>query len=262
VCDRAFRAAEKIHDALVDHIATAPNTLFKIPAELIEPTINETDLRTPTDDDKKAVLDAGVGSNLLTRDEGNVQVNLAGVSNAPVVNGYKFNTAGAAVNITLKPEQIAANQTAAKLLYEVKLDNKQLEAFGRDLNMIKSNLAFIMSVDGKTVKLVGRDSDALISFADALEKGIATLTLTSDGAIVALDYILVDGPGVSGVYNNRIVVCDGVTNGTLNGSIWLATPTTIIDWEKCKDESGCDTGFAYAAMGLLAILMYIRKRSK
>ena len=35
VADRAFRAAIKIHDALVAHMAAAPNTLFAIPADLI-----------------------------------------------------------------------------------------------------------------------------------------------------------------------------------------------------------------------------------
>ena len=261
VADRAFRAAEKIHDSLVAHIATAPNTLFAIPAELIEPTINETALRTPTDDDKKAVEGAmGIGHSLLTRDDGNVQVNSVSAGDAPDVDGYMFNQPGNAVNIALKPEQAAAKQTAAKMLYEVKLDDSE------SLDNLKKNLAFVMSVGGETLKLVGPDSDALLSFSDALAIGIAALTLTSDGVIVALEYILVDGPGNSGIYNNRLVVCDGVPDDALNGSIWIGLAASS-DPDKDNDNdngsSGCDAaGFVYAAAGLFAILMYIRKRSK
>ena len=41
--DKAINAAEKIHDALVAHIAANPNTLFVIPAELVEPDDDKED---------------------------------------------------------------------------------------------------------------------------------------------------------------------------------------------------------------------------
>jgi hypothetical protein len=256
VSDRTFRAAAKIHDALVAHIAAAPNTLFKIPADLLEPTINETALRTPTDEDKKAADGAqgSSGHSLLTRDDGNIQVNPVSASDAPKIDGYNFNNPGAAVSITLKPEQITAKQNSAKLLYEAKIT-----ADSGKLDKLKSNLAFVMSVGGKTLKLVGPDSGALISFPDALSKGIATLTLTSDGAIVTLEYILTDASGNPGIHNNKLVVCDGDANGALNGSIWVATSKSIFD---SGEENGCDAGFGFAALGLLGILLFVRKRSK
>jgi dipeptidase len=259
VADRAFRAAMKIHGALVEHIAAAPNTLFKIPEELLEPTVNDTDLRTPTDEDKKAV-DKAMGSShaLLTRDEGNVKVQSASASSAPSVAGYDFNLPGAKVEITLKPEQVAANQNAAKMLYEVEITGDAYNVFGGNVEKLKKNLALVMSVDGKALKLVGPDG-ALISFADALEKGIATLTLTSNGAIVTLEYILVDGTGFTGLYYDRLVVCDGDEDGVLNGSIWIATPTSI---SGPVTGGGCDFGAGYVALGLFGILMFVRKRSK
>jgi hypothetical protein len=262
VSDRAFRAAEKIHDALVAHMASAPNTLFKIPAELLEPTANETALRTPNADDKKAV-DTATGSahTLLTRDDGNVKVNTINASAAPDMDGYDFDLPGAYVEITLKPEQVAANQTAAKLLYEVKIDNSLLDAYGGNLEKIKKNLAFAMTVGGKNVLVVGPEN-ALISFPDALAKGIATMTMTTDGIIVTLEYILVDGLGNSGVHNNRLVVCDGDPDGVLKGSIWFATHIPEKDPGKKGSGGGCDAGIAYAAMGIFAVLMFIKKRSK
>jgi len=269
VADRAFRTAIRIHDALVAHIAAAPNTLFAIPAELLEPTINETALINPTDEDKKAVAEVlGGGYSLLTRDDGNIQVNPVLASNAPHFDGYKYNLPGAEVNITLKPEQIVAKQMAAKLLYEVTLGNDLVEQYGGHLDKLKNNIAFSMTLGGRPLMLVGPDSDALISFSEALAKGIATLTLTSDGAIVSLEYILVDESGNSGFYNDRLVVFDGNANAILRGSIWLATPTTIPshkddDKDDCKDKDhGCDAGLGYAALGLFGILMFVRKRIK
>jgi hypothetical protein len=105
VSDRMWRAAKKIQDALIAHIATAPNTLFKIPAELLEPTVNDSDLLTPNDADKKAVQDA-FGGLLLTRDDGNVNVTSVGAGAAPNVSGYKFDLPGAEADIALKPEQV------------------------------------------------------------------------------------------------------------------------------------------------------------
>jgi len=257
VSDRAFRAAIKIHDALVAHMAAAPNTLFAIPEELLEPTINETALRTPTDEDKKAVEGArGTGNSLLTRDDGNVQVTAVGAGAAPFVDGYDFNMPGAAVNIALKPEQVAAKQIAAKMLYEVKLDNAQINAFG-GLDSLKKNLAFVMDINGKALKIVGPDTNVLTSFTNALSNGIATLTLTSDGAIVTVEYILVDGPGNSGVYNNALVVSDGVADDALVSSIWLAVPGIAPD-----DTGGCDSGIGFAVVGLFAMLMFEMKKKK
>ena len=257
VADKAFRAAEKIHDALVAHMAAAPNTLFVIPAELLEPTINDSDLVTPTDDDKKAVNDArGSGHSLLTRDDGNVDVNPVGAGAAPFVDGYEFNLTGASVNIALKPEQVAANQTAAKMLYEVKLTNAQISEFG-GLDSLKENLAFVMNIDGKALKIVGPDTNVLTSFPNALANGFATLTLTSDGAIVTIEYILVDGPGNSGVYNNRLVISDGVADGALVSSIWLANPGI----DPTKGGGGCDAGIGVAMIGIFAILMFEMKKN-
>jgi hypothetical protein len=252
VCDRAFRVAEKIHDALVAHIAAAPNTLFKIPAELLEPTVNDTVLRIPTDEDKKAIGEY----NLLTRDDGNIQVSPVSANDAPAINGYKFNLPGKTVDIALKPEQVAANQKAAKLLYEVEFDNAFVKAYG-GLDFLKKNLTFVMSVDGKGLKLVGPEG-ALISFPDALSKGIATLTMTSDGVIVGIEYILVDGAGKSGIFNNKMIVFDEVADGVLKDSIWAATPTSKLP----VDESGCNSGLGFAALGLFTILTLVRKRSK
>ncbi|MDR0489705.1 MAG: hypothetical protein LBH28_00465, partial [Oscillospiraceae bacterium] len=232
-------------------MAAAPYTLFKIPAELLEPTINDTDLRTPTDEDKKAV-DEALGSNghsLLTRDDGNVDVSSVKAGDAPKIDGYRYHNEGSAVTITLKPEQIAAKQTSAKLLYEANITNEHL----------KNHLAFVMSVNGKNIKLVGQESEAFISFQGALDKGIATYAPTTDGAIVTLEYILVDGEGKSGIYNGRLVVCDGKANGVLEGSIWLATYRPIIE---LIDDVGCDAGFGFAALALLGVLLFARKRSK
>ncbi|MCL2165134.1 MAG: C69 family dipeptidase [Oscillospiraceae bacterium] len=259
VADRAFRAAEKIHDALVAHMAAAPNTLFVIPAELLEPAINDSALITPTDEDKKAVDDArGAGNNLLTRDDGNVQVTAVGANAAPSVDGYIFNMPGASINIALKPEQVAAKQIAAKMLYEVKLDNAQINAFG-NLDSLKKNLAFVMDINGKALKIVGPDTNVLTSFTNALANGIATLTLTSDGAIVTVEYILVDGPGNSGVYNNALVVSDGVADGALVSSIWLAVPG--IDTIP-PGEGGCDSGIGFAVVGLFAMLIFEMRKKK
>jgi hypothetical protein len=259
VSDRAFRTAIKIHDALVAHITAAPNTPFVIPAELIEPIINDSDLRTPTDEDKKAVEAArGSGYSLLTRDDGNVKVNTVSASSAPYVDGYEFNLPGAAVNIALKPEQVAANQKAAKMLYEVKLTNAQIDEFG-GLDGLKKNLAFVMSIDGKALKIVGPDTNVLTSFPNALANDIATFTLTSDGAIVTIEYILVDGPGNSGVYNNRLVISDGVANGVLESSIWLALPE--IDPGK-TGSGGCDAGIGIAVLALFAMIMFEMKKRK
>ncbi|MCL2165135.1 MAG: C69 family dipeptidase [Oscillospiraceae bacterium] len=256
VSDRAFRAAEKIHDALVAHMAAAPNTLFQIPAELLEPAINDSAFITPTDEDKKAVEGArGAGNSLLTRDDGNVQVTAVGAGAAPSVDGYNFNMPGASINIALKPEQVAAKQTAAKMLYEVKLDNAQINAFG-NLDSLKKNLAFVMDINGKALKIVGPDTNVLTSFTNALANGIATLTLTSDGAIVTVEYILVDGPGNSGVYNNVLVVSDGTADDALVSSIWLAVPDITPD-----DTGGCDAGIGFAVVGLFAMLMFeLRKK--
>jgi hypothetical protein len=261
VADRAFRAAEKIHDALVLHMAAAPNTPFKIPAELLEPTINETALRIPTDGDSKALAEAKPGHSLLTRDEGNIKINSVSASDAPNVDGYKFNLPGASVNITLKQEQTLAKQEAAKLLYEVELDNELIKAYG-GLEKLKKNLAFVMSINGKALKVVGPDTDVLTSFQNALDKGIATLTLTSTGAIVGLEYILADEVGVAGVYNDRLVVFDGNIDGVIKGSIWLATPDIVSFKDKIKEETGCDAGFGFAALGFFAILAFVIKRSK
>ena len=259
VSDRALRAAMKIHDALVAHMAAAPNTLFVIPAELIEPTINDSALRTPTDEDKKAVEGArGAGNSLLTHDDGNVQVTAVGAGAAPFVDGYNFNMPGAAVNVALKPEQVAAKQTAAKMLYEVKLDNAQINAFG-NLDSLKKNLAFVMDINGKALKIVGPDTNVLTSFTNALANGIATLTLTSDGAIVTIEYILVDGPGNSGVYNNRLVISDGDANGILSGLIWVAATTTT----PSGPSDGCALGFGWwSAFAIAALYLGLGKRRR
>ena len=257
VSDRAFRAAMKIHDALEAHIAAAPNTLFAIPAELLEPTINNSAFITPTDEDKKAVDGArGAGISLLTRDDGNVQVTAVGAGAAPSVDGYDFNMPGAAINVALKPEQVVAKQTAAKMLYEVELDNAQINAFG-NLDSLKKNLAFVMDINGKALKIVGPDTNVLTSFTNALANGIATLTLTSDGAIVTVEYILVDGPGNSGVYNNVLVVSDGTADDALVSSIWLAVPDIAPD-----DTGGCDAGIGFAVVGLFAMLMFEMRKKK
>ncbi|MCL1874766.1 MAG: C69 family dipeptidase [Synergistaceae bacterium] len=257
VSDRTLRAAEKIHDALKTHIANAPGTLFVIPADLVGPTINNSAFRSPTDDDKTAVGNAqGSGHSLLTRDDGNIQVNSVGASAAPDVSGFKFDLPGAEVEITLKPEQITAKQTAAKMLYEVKLDNALINAFG-GLGNLKKNLTFIMSADGKTLNIVG-PSGAMITFEEALAKGITTLTLTSDGAIVTIEYILADGPGNSGVHNNVLVICDGDDDGVLSASIWVATPTSKIILPG-SGGGGCDWGLGYVALGLFGMLIFARK---
>jgi dipeptidase len=264
VSDRAFRAAIKILDALEAHVAAAPNTLFEIPAELIEPTINETALRSPADEDKKAVLELG-GYSLLTRDDGNIHVESISAGSAPDVSDYKFDLPGSTVDISLKPEQVIAKQAAGKLLYEVDLSNDFIETYG-GLDKLKKNLAFVMSAGGNTLKLVGPDSDALISFSDALAKGIATLTLTSNGAIVGLEYILVDEAGVSGIYNNRLVACDGAADGALSGSIWLAT-STAADPDpdpdpKSNGSGGCNYGVGILALGALAVMSSLKRKRK
>ena len=104
---------------------------------------------------------------------------------------------------------------------------------------------------------MGPDSDALISFPDALDNGMANLVMTSTGAIVGLEFILIDGAGKSGIYNNRLVVFDGTDNATLNGSVWLATYNS-----DDGDCSGCNAGLAFAVVGLFAALLFMRKRSK
>ena len=256
VADRAFRAAMKIHDALVAHIAAAPNTLFAIPAELLEPTVNDSALLTPNAEDLKAAGEAKSGLNLLTRDDGNVKISSVGtLLPAQVSEHYKSNVSGLAAEVTLKPEQVAANQTAAKLLYEVELKGIDFAAYGGLHNFV-NKLKFVTS--NKT--LVG-PSDALVSFADAVNKGIATVTLTADGTIITLEYILADGPGDSGVYNNKLVIFDGDADEVLNSSIWVLTPDLITVVLPGSDGSGCDAGLGYVALGLFGMLIFARKRT-
>ena len=260
VSDRTFRAAQKIHDALVAHIAAAPNTLFAIPAELLEPTINDSVLLNPTAADMKAAGEAQSGLGLLTRDDGNVKVSANGFyPNAP--KGYKSELAGVNVEVTLKPEQLTAKQTAAKLLYEFELNGIDFAAYGGLHNFVK-NLKLVMSVGSDSLNLVGPGSGSLISFSDALDNGIASITMTSGGAIVALEYILADGPGDSGAYNGKLVAFDGVANGVLNGTIWTLTPTIITAVpDPCSDD-GCNAGLGYVALGLFGMLIFARKRSR
>ena len=246
----------KIHDALVAHIAAAPNTLFVIPAELIQPNSNDSYIILPTEDDMKAVEKAvGVGQYMLTNDFGNAKVTSTSASNAPALSGCEYDLDGTAVKIELTDEQVMAKQTAAKLFYEVALDNDAIAAYG-GLDKLKKNLTLVMSANGAALKAVGPGSDALISFTDALDSGIATLILTSTGVIVGLDFILIDGAGKSEIYNDKIVVFDGAKDGVLNGSIWPAT------YKSDGDSSGCDAGFVFAAAGLLTALVFMRKRSK
>ena len=260
VSDRTFRAAAKIHDALVAHIATAPNTLFAIPAELLEPTVNDSVLLSPTAADVKAAGDAQSGLGLLTRDDGNIIVSTVDPIKAPTdIPGVYDSSPGVAVEITLKPEQVAAKQTAAKLLYEVelKVNNMDFAVYGGISNFIKK-----LRLSGEMFDLAGPGSNALISFADALEKGIATVTLTSDSIIITLEYILADGPGESGVYNGKLVVFDGDADGVLNGTIWAWTPNRIITPPSSGGSGGCNAGLGCAAFGLFGMLIFVRKRSK
>ena len=248
VSDRAFRTAEIIHDALVAHISNAPNTLFKIPVELIEPT--STYLVTPTDEDKKAVLNAGIAAGLLSL--GKVQLSSISTNNAPKLEGHNFNLPGSAVEIELNQEQVAARQTAAKLVFDVEINDINIDK-------LKEKLTLVIEVGGKVIKLVGQDSDALISLNNALDKGIATITLTSDGAIVALEYILADGPGTSGIYNDKLVICDGNANAVLSGIIWAASNTTTTP---DKPINGCALGFDLWSAIAIGALYVCLKRSR
>jgi Synergist-CTERM protein sorting domain-containing protein len=115
-----------------------------------------------------------------------------------------------------------------------------------------------MSAGDQFLKLTGPDSDALISFPDALAKGMATLTLTSEGARVGFEYILVDEAGDSGIYNNRLLACDGAADGALRGSIWLATSAaTKMDTDS---GGGCNYGLGILALTALAALALLKRK--
>ena|GEM_PF-2614782 len=228
--------------------------------------VNDATLMNATSVDKKAVADAlGAEAGLLTRNNGSVSlkyVNDNG-SQAPYLNGYEFYLPGLTADIALTAEQKAANQIAAKMLFEVDLDKSLIEKFGGNVDELKKDLSFAMAIAGKTVVIIGPGPDALISFPDALTKGLATFELTSNGAIVTLEYILVDAARASGIFNDKLVVSDGIANGVLEGSMFLAT-TKEPDKDKHKDKfidpDGCDVGFGVAAILLLVGLLARKSR--
>ncbi|MCL1874767.1 MAG: C69 family dipeptidase [Synergistaceae bacterium] len=249
ISDRAFRAAEKIHDALVLHMATAPNTLFKIPAELLEETVNDSALLNPNAGDVKAAGLAQSGLGLLTRDDGNVKITTVPAMAVVTVVGAPKCSLGVKAEITLKPEQVAAKQTAAKLLYETELSGIEFSKFGGLDNFMKRVTFNIANQGGGSLG---------VTLSDAIEKGIATVTLTSGGAIVALEYILADGPGNSGFYNDKLVYFDGTTDGVLNGTVWTFTPTTYTAPGDCH-EHGCNAGLGFIVL-LLGIIPFVLRR--
>ncbi|MDR1916945.1 MAG: C69 family dipeptidase [Synergistaceae bacterium] len=236
VADRTFAKAEKLRAALIDHIAARSGDLFVVPDDPTERANDITALTVVTTEDKTAVANL-MGSDYVLVTSSDVIDGIATgfkpIEEAPSIDGYRFLSPASTIDVKLPAEH-----GALKTRYAIDMDAATFAAYGGTIEDVKKNLTIVKTfASAGPVKLIGPDSDALVSSARAFELGIAGIYPTADGgAHVTLDYFLIDGESEPLFAYWKLFVPDGKTDGQLIDPIWLAAPVKSEEPEKPAEE--------------------------
>jgi hypothetical protein len=204
-------------------------------------------------------------------------VSASQVSEFPSANAIDFasKSSYAANNWTSAKPSISVSLSALsagsllplKFAYSLSWDELS-EVMGREVTKVGSvaelfgYFKLLFESEGGTMSpVVDSDGDFGISAARALSSGALTVSNGNKGVTLTLEVFLADAQSASDgkpkLIDGRLVVADGVADGTAAGSMWLLQRTGKS--AEPGEGGGCDSGFVSLALAP-AILWFAKRR--
>jgi dipeptidase len=251
--------ALRIRSALIEHITEKSGALFVLPSNLDAPVNDATiysELSRVENAALGAILNNFVESGFIDPDA-DVTVKHLAASDAPSIEGHaSLGLQGLAAEVSLR-----SAGSGAKARLSLELDANTFAAFNGDIENVKRNLSITLVSPGiarEPVTLIG--PDGVTTLKKALEKGIATLSIHGDGAMLGLDLFLVDGLDEPAFANDMLIASDGHIDGKASAYFWAEKNTDEPYVPTSSRSGGCSSGLNTMVLALLAAAIYIGPR--